>query len=135
LRRHGFGRRFKPASINCCIASDTETSFVLAQASIAARNGRGGRNAMMGLIPVGGGPRFLWQGARDAGAARSGLNGRLRMNHVDAQLLDPVPGEWCWSHEGEVRLGDHVSGAVWRWSSSNEITFPWNTAGNLVVPN
>jgi hypothetical protein len=62
LRRHGFGRRFKPASINCRIASDTETSFVLAQASIAARNGRGGRNAMMGLIPVGGSPRFLRNG-------------------------------------------------------------------------
>jgi hypothetical protein len=56
LRRHGFGRRYKPASINCRIASDTETSFV------PARNGRSGRNAMMGLIPVGGGPRFLWNG-------------------------------------------------------------------------
>jgi hypothetical protein len=54
-----------------------------------------------------------WQGARDAGAARSGLNRRLRMNHETPSFWPPVPGEWCWSHEGEVRLGDLVGGALW----------------------
>jgi hypothetical protein len=49
---HAFGRRFKPASINCRIASDRETSAAVARASIASMSRWGGRNATNGVIPV-----------------------------------------------------------------------------------